>query len=90
MAILLLFLACKQITYLHCRKISSLVLTTRKFRAFSLFGERGKYIVSGGNDSSVKLWDWSNYLGAGLSDSNNDILHLNITLPRKVSFVIII
>ncbi|KAJ7968740.1 WD repeat-containing protein 53 [Quillaja saponaria] len=55
--------------------------------AFSLFGERGKYIISGGNDKSVKLWDWSSYLDAGLSDSNNDILHLNINLTKKVNWL---
>ncbi|KAF7840341.1 cellulose synthase A catalytic subunit 8 [UDP-forming] [Senna tora] len=55
---------------------------------FSLFGERGKYIVSGGNDRSVKLWNWFSYLNpGGPSDSNNDILHLSIPLPRKVNWL---
>ncbi|XP_049935532.1 uncharacterized protein LOC116260955 isoform X2 [Nymphaea colorata] len=31
--------------------------------AFSLFGENGKFVISGGNDASVKLWDWR-YFGA--------------------------
>ncbi|XP_061356428.1 uncharacterized protein LOC133300854 isoform X3 [Gastrolobium bilobum] len=55
--------------------------------AFSLFGERGKFIISGGNDKSVKLWNWSSYPDAGLSDANNDILHLNISVPQKVNWL---
>lgn len=56
-------------------------------RAFSMFGERGKFLISGGNDKLVKVWNWSLFLEAGLSeDDNNDILHLNIEVPRKVSF----
>jgi len=56
-------------------------------RAFSMFGERGKFLISGGNDKLVKVWNWSLCLDAGLSeDGNNDILHLNIEVPRKVSF----
>jgi len=52
-----------------------------------MFGERGKFLISGGNDKLVKVWNWSLYLDAGLSeDHNNDILHLNIEVPRKVSF----
>ncbi|KAF3777015.1 hypothetical protein EJ110_NYTH46412 [Nymphaea thermarum] len=31
--------------------------------AFSWFGENGKFVISGGNDASVKLWDWR-YFGA--------------------------
>ena len=53
------------------------------FRAFSLFGEIGKFIISGGNDKSVKLWDWSKYYDARQSNDNND-LHLNISLSKKV------
>lgn len=56
-------------------------------RAFSMFGERGKFLISGGNDKLVKVWNWSRYTDAGSSDGNNDILHLNIVVPQKVSFV---
>ena len=46
-------------------------------------------MISGGNDKLVKIWNWSCYPDAGLSDdNNNNILHLNIEVPRKVSFVI--
>ena len=56
--------------------------------AFSTFGERGKFIISGGNDKSVKVWECSRYLDVGQSGSrNNDILHLNINLSKKVSFL---
>ncbi|KAG2687918.1 hypothetical protein I3760_09G071400 [Carya illinoinensis] len=54
--------------------------------AFSLFGERGKFIISGGNDKSVKVWDWSRYLDAGQSDGNNNP-HLNINLSKKVNWL---
>uniref|UniRef100_I1KSF8 Anaphase-promoting complex subunit 4 WD40 domain-containing protein n=1 Tax=Glycine max TaxID=3847 RepID=I1KSF8_SOYBN len=65
----------------HTAAVSSL--------AFSLFGERGKFLISGGNDKLVKIWNWSCYPDVGLSDdNNNNILHLNIEVSRKVSFVI--
>ncbi|KAE9601196.1 hypothetical protein Lal_00023812 [Lupinus albus] len=53
--------------------------------AFSMFGERGKFIISGGNDKLVKVWNWSSYPDAGLSESNNGILHLNINVTHKVN-----
>ncbi|KAK4259562.1 hypothetical protein QN277_005882 [Acacia crassicarpa] len=55
--------------------------------AFSLFGEKGKYIISGGNDCSVKLWNCSSHFHAGSSSSssNGDLLYMNITLPEKVN-----
>lgn len=52
-----------------------------------MFGERGKFLISGGNDKLVKVWNWSSYTDAGSSDGNNDVLHLNIGVPQKVSFV---
>lgn len=56
--------------------------------AFSLFGERGKFIISGGNDKSVKVWDCSRYLDAAQPGSNNEVLHHNFNLSRKVGFCI--
>lgn len=50
-----------------------------------MFGEKGKYIISGGNDKSVKAWNWSTYFDGGQTNSNSDLLHLNINLTRKVS-----
>ncbi|KAL5576956.1 hypothetical protein UlMin_018655 [Ulmus minor] len=55
--------------------------------AFSLFGERGKFIISGGNDKSVKVWDWSTYLDAGQTSNGIDILQLNFNLSRKVNWL---
>ncbi|KAG5058137.1 hypothetical protein JHK86_013133 [Glycine max] len=64
----------------HTAAVSSL--------AFSLFGERGKFLISGGNDKLVKVWNLSCYPDAGLSDdNNNNILHLNIEVPRKVNWL---
>lgn len=56
-----------------------------QIRAFSIFGEKGKYILSGGNDKSVKAWNWSRYLDIDRNSSNEDILPLNINLSKKVS-----
>ncbi|GMP87675.1 hypothetical protein CsSME_00039949 [Camellia sinensis var. sinensis] len=51
--------------------------------AFSMFGVKGKYIISGGNDRLVKVWDWSRYLDATQTSSNSDLLHLSISLSMK-------
>ncbi|KAJ4703690.1 WD repeat-containing 53 [Melia azedarach] len=55
--------------------------------AFSLFGERGKYLISGGNDKAVKVWDCSRFLQARQSGINNDLLRRNINLNRKVNWL---
>ncbi|TXG47650.1 hypothetical protein EZV62_026944 [Acer yangbiense] len=56
--------------------------------AFSLFGERGKYVISGGNDKSVKVWDCSKFPYAGQTTGiNNDLVHMNINLGRKVNWL---
>ncbi|OMO76150.1 hypothetical protein CCACVL1_15852 [Corchorus capsularis] len=56
--------------------------------AFSLFGsERGKFIVSGGNDKLVKVWDCSRCLDSWKTGGNNELLHLNISLSKKVNWL---
>ncbi|GAB4827189.1 hypothetical protein Ancab_034079 [Ancistrocladus abbreviatus] len=53
---------------------------------FSLFGESGKFIISGGNDKTVKVWDWSKYV----SDSEGSVdrnTPLNIKLQKKVNWL---
>ncbi|XP_058201020.1 uncharacterized protein LOC131315833 isoform X1 [Rhododendron vialii] len=55
--------------------------------AFSMFGEKGKHIVSGGNDKSVKVWDWCRYFDDGQTSSNPDLMHLNINLSKKVNWL---
>ncbi|XP_047332136.1 WD repeat-containing protein 53 isoform X2 [Impatiens glandulifera] len=58
--------------------------------AFSMFGEKGKYIISGGNDKSVKVWDWSRgyHSDGGQTSRNNDaLLSMNINLTRKVNWL---
>ncbi|XP_024024162.1 cellulose synthase A catalytic subunit 8 [UDP-forming] [Morus notabilis] len=55
--------------------------------AFSLFGERGKFIISGGNDKSVKVWDWSRYLDTEGTSSGTNVLQLNINLSKKVNWL---
>jgi WD40 repeat protein len=47
-----------------------------------VFGEKGKFLVSGGNDASVKLWDWSKGFS---SETNSKVeLVLNIDVKKKV------
>ena len=55
--------------------------------SFSLFGERGKFLVSGGNDKLVKVWDCSKCLGSGQTGGNNECLHLTINLSKKVRYI---
>ncbi|KAL2524273.1 Transducin/WD40 repeat-like superfamily protein [Abeliophyllum distichum] len=54
---------------------------------FSMFGEKGKFILSGGNDKSVKVWDWSKFVDAGQISSGNDLLTLNINMSKKVNWL---
>ncbi|XP_071726526.1 uncharacterized protein [Rutidosis leptorrhynchoides] len=55
--------------------------------AFSMFGEKGRYIISGGNDKSVKAWNWSRFFEADQTCDSSDFLHLNINLSRKVNWL---
>ncbi|RLN24692.1 WD repeat-containing protein 53 isoform X1 [Panicum miliaceum] len=53
--------------------------------AFSAFGEKGKFLVSGGNDASVKIWDWSKGFS---SETNRDAeLVLDIDVKKKVNWL---
>jgi len=52
--------------------------------SFSLFCERGRFPISGGNDASLKLWDWSKHFQNIETHSNNDIVS-NIDVNKKVS-----
>ncbi|XP_040379286.1 sperm-associated antigen 16 protein isoform X2 [Oryza brachyantha] len=52
---------------------------------FSVFGEKGKFLVSGGNDSSVKLWDWSK--GFSSETNSNGELVLNMNVSKKVNWL---
>lgn len=54
---------------------------------FSMFGERGKFIISGGNDKFVKVWDCFGCLDAGQTSSTTNPLHLNISLNKKVNWL---
>ncbi|KAL7175037.1 hypothetical protein ACSBR2_028775 [Camellia fascicularis] len=64
------------------------LLQHRVCKAFSMFGEKGKYIISGGNDKLVKVWDWSRYFDATQTSSNSDLLHLSINLSMKVKLAL--
>uniref|UniRef100_A0A804MYA5 Transducin/WD40 repeat-like superfamily protein n=1 Tax=Zea mays TaxID=4577 RepID=A0A804MYA5_MAIZE len=53
--------------------------------AFSAFGEKGKFLISGGNDASVKLWDWSKGF---YSETNSKVdLVLDIDVKKKVNWL---
>ncbi|CAL4978476.1 unnamed protein product [Urochloa decumbens] len=53
--------------------------------AFSAFGEKGKFLVSGGNDASVKIWDWSR--GFSSETNSNAELVLDIDVKKKVNWL---
>lgn len=53
-----------------------------------MFGEKGRYVISGGNDKAVKAWNLSRFSEVDQTTRDNtDILHLNINLNRKVSLL---
>nr|XP_034594526.1 WD repeat-containing protein 53-like [Setaria viridis] len=52
---------------------------------FSAFGEKGKFLVSGGNDASVKIWDWSK--GFSSETNSNAELVLDIDVKKKVNWL---
>ncbi|CDO96845.1 unnamed protein product [Coffea canephora] len=54
---------------------------------FSMFGEKGKFVISGGNDKSVKLWDWSKSFDVRPGSSSSDLLCSNFSLSRKVNWL---
>ncbi|KZV14821.1 cell synthase A catalytic subunit 8 [Dorcoceras hygrometricum] len=54
---------------------------------FSTFGERGKFIISGGNDKSIKLWDWSKAHEDGMGKHGNQLLCLNINQKKKINWL---
>ncbi|CAN6483872.1 unnamed protein product [Victoria cruziana] len=51
--------------------------------AFSLFREKGKFIISGGNDASIKLWDWR-YFGA---EQGEPCTCMSINVQKKVNWL---
>lgn len=55
--------------------------------SFSMFGEKGKFIISGGNDKSVKVWEWLKSYDGGGTSNGGDILRSSITLSRKVNWL---
>ncbi|KAF3500517.1 hypothetical protein F2Q69_00041630 [Brassica cretica] len=54
--------------------------------AFSQFQEKGRFLISGGNDKTVKIWDCVRCLDSDNND-NRDLLHLTIDLSKKVNWL---
>lgn len=52
-----------------------------------MFGEKGRFIISGGNDKSVKVWDLSKFYNSGQASDSSDLLHTSIILKKKVSYI---
>ncbi|CAH9114250.1 unnamed protein product [Cuscuta epithymum] len=56
--------------------------------AFSLFGgEKGKFVVSGGNDRQIRIWDWLKAVTDDGTTTSADVLHLKLNLSRKVNWL---
>ncbi|ESQ39714.1 hypothetical protein EUTSA_v10000923mg [Eutrema salsugineum] len=55
--------------------------------AFSLFQEKGRFLISGGNDKTVKIWDCFKCLGSDNNINNRDLVHLNVDLNKKVNWL---
>lgn len=56
--------------------------------AFSQFQGKGGFLISGGNDKTVKIWDCVRCLDSDKSNDNRDLLlHLNIDLNKKVNWL---
>lgn len=55
--------------------------------AFSMFGEKGKFILSGGNDKAVKVWDCFRSSDAYPANSDSGLLHLGINTSKKVNWL---
>ncbi|KAJ8545409.1 hypothetical protein K7X08_017992 [Anisodus acutangulus] len=54
---------------------------------FSTFGDSGKFLISGGNDKQVKVWDSFKFFIAGETSTGPDILHSSLSLSRKVNWL---
>jgi len=66
-----------------CHLSKMLTLFKLNFRIFSSFGERGKFIISGGNDKSVKVWDWSQSVEDRQTCVGTDVA-FSISVQKKV------
>ncbi|GAB2298577.1 hypothetical protein Dimus_032644 [Dionaea muscipula] len=53
---------------------------------FSLFGEKDRFIISGGNDQTIKVWDWTRYLGDAQS-SGGSVAPFSLNLQKKVNWL---
>ncbi|GAA0158349.1 hypothetical protein LIER_15404 [Lithospermum erythrorhizon] len=54
---------------------------------FSMFGEKGNFIISGGNDKQVKVWNWLTSLDADETARDSDLLRLSLNLSKKVNWL---
>lgn len=55
-------------------------------RAFAAFGGNEHFLVSGGNDKFIKLWNWRSSLMVSQSD-NGSALVINLRHGKKVCLV---
>ncbi|KAG9448210.1 hypothetical protein H6P81_014338 [Aristolochia fimbriata] len=55
--------------------------------AFSLFGERGRHIISGGNDALVKVWDLSKEASVEEDSRTPEFLQLSIDARKKINWL---
>ncbi|KAL2631009.1 hypothetical protein R1flu_015695 [Riccia fluitans] len=62
-------------------------LTAVSSVTFARFGERGRFLLSGGNDELVKLWDWASSTFKDTLSADVVPLTLNICHRKKVNWL---
>ncbi|BBN09939.1 WD repeat-containing protein 53 [Marchantia polymorpha subsp. ruderalis] len=62
-------------------------LTAVSSVTFARFGERGRYLLSGGNDGLIKLWDWASSNFEGTMAVEGAPLTLSIHHGKKINWL---
>ncbi|OAE32034.1 hypothetical protein AXG93_2278s1130 [Marchantia polymorpha subsp. ruderalis] len=76
----------------HLTAVSSVVDSGQNYtgtglETFARFGERGRYLLSGGNDGLIKLWDWASSNFEGTMAVEGAPLTLSIHHGKKINWL---